>query len=122
MPYVQPQRPRLRVGDPDSTALFFPTSTITAVLNACPAGTVHLPLPPNLRGARVRVEVRLEAAASAAKIPIELRAIMRKTRDRNPFRGIGDPVAWHCEVREDAPLPGRDRTYSCSVIDDVGQS
>lgn len=83
-------------------------STITAVLDASPDGTVHLPLPPDLRGTRVRVEAKLEAAPSAAKSPVELRAIMRKIRDRNPFCGINDPVAWQREVREDVRLPGRD--------------
>jgi hypothetical protein len=83
-------------------------SRITAVLDASPDGTVHLPLPPDLRGTRVRVEAKLEAATSAAKSPVELRAIMRKIRDRNPFRGISDPVAWQREVREDVRLPGRD--------------
>lgn len=83
-------------------------STITAVLDACPDGTVHLPLPPDLHGTRVRVEAKLEVAPSAAKSPLELRAIMRKIRDRNPFCGINDPVAWQREVREDVLLPGRD--------------
>ncbi len=70
-------------------------STITAVLDACPDGTLHL------RGTRVRVEAKLEAAPSAAKSPVELRAIMQKLRDRNPFHGIKDPVAWQREARED---------------------
>jgi hypothetical protein len=83
-------------------------STITAVLDACPDGTLHLPLPPDLRGVRVRVEAKLEAAPSVIKSPLELRAIMRKLRDRNPFRGVSDPVAWQREAREDVRLPGRD--------------
>lgn len=82
-------------------------STITAVLDACPDGTVHLPLPPDLRGTRVRVEAKLEAARSVSKGPVELRAIMSKLRGRNPFRGVSDPVAWQREVREDVRLPGR---------------
>ena len=86
----------------------YPMSTITAVLDAYPDGTVHLPLPPDLRGARVRVEAKLEAAPSPSKSPVELRAIMKKLRERNPFRGISNPVAWQCEVREDVRLPGRD--------------
>ena len=83
-------------------------SSITAVLDACPDGTLHLPLPPDLRGIRVRVEAKLEAASSAAKSPVELRAIMQKIRDRNPFRGVSDPVAWQRAAREDVRLPGRD--------------
>ena len=83
-------------------------SSITAVLDACPDGTLHLPLPPDLRGIRVRVEAKLEAASSAAKRPVELRAIMQKIRDRNPFRGVSDPVAWQRAAREDVRVPGRD--------------
>jgi hypothetical protein len=26
---------------------------------------------------------------------------MQKLRDRNPFRGVSDPVAWQREARED---------------------
>lgn len=85
-----------------------PMSTITAVLDSCSDGTVHLPLPPDLHGTRVRVEAKLEAASSAAKSPLELRAIMQKIRDRNPFRGVSDPVAWQRAAREDVRFPGRD--------------
>ena len=82
-------------------------STITAVLDADPDGTVHLPLPPDLRGTRVRVEAKLEPAQPAVQTAGGLRAIMREIRERNPFRGIGDPVGWQREEREDVRLPGR---------------
>ena len=49
-------------------------NSITAVLDACPDGTLHLPLPPDSRGIRVRVEAKLEAAPSVTKSPVELRA------------------------------------------------
>ena len=83
-------------------------STITAVLDADPDGTLHLPLPPNLHGIRVRVEARLEAAHSAPLGAGGLRAVMGQIRARNPFRAIDDPVAWQREMRKDVPLPGRD--------------
>ena len=83
-------------------------NTITAVLDACPDGTVHLPLPPDLHGVRVRVEAKLEAASPVAKNPVELRSIMRKLRDRNPFHRLSDPVAWQRDSREDVRLPRRD--------------
>ena len=38
-------------------------STITAILEADPDGTLHLPLPPELRGGKVRVEATLASAA-----------------------------------------------------------
>jgi hypothetical protein len=37
-------------------------STITAILDADPDGSLHLPLPPELRGAGVKVSATLEAA------------------------------------------------------------
>jgi hypothetical protein len=82
-------------------------STITAVLDADPDGTVHVPLPPDLRGTRVRVEARLEAAQPVVQAKGGLRAIMREIRERNPFREIADPVGWQRETREDVSLPGR---------------
>ena len=83
-------------------------STITAVLDADPDGTVHLPLPPDFRGVRVRVEATIEVDQPAVHAAGGLRAIMRELRDHNPFRGVSDPVAWQREAREDVQLPGRD--------------
>ncbi len=40
-------------------------STITAILDADPDGSLHLPLPLELRGARVKVSATLEQAKGA---------------------------------------------------------
>lgn len=40
-------------------------STITAILDADPDGSLHLPLPPELRGTKVKVSATLEAAETA---------------------------------------------------------
>ena len=85
-----------------------PVSTITAVLDADPDGTLHLPLPPDMHGTRVRIEAKLEATQPAPQAEGGLRAVMRKIRARNPFRAISDPVAWQRETREDVSLPSRD--------------
>jgi len=82
-------------------------STITAILDAEADGTVHLPLPPDLLGRRVRVEATLEADLSPAKSPGTLRATLSELRKRNPFRAVADPVGWQREAREDVRLPGR---------------
>jgi hypothetical protein len=42
-------------------------STITAILEPEADGSVRLPLPPELRGAKVKVEAKLEAAAEATR-------------------------------------------------------
>ena len=83
-------------------------STITAVLDADPDGTLHLPLPPDLHGTRIRIEAKLEATKSAPQAEGGLRAVMRQIRARNPFRAISDPAAWQRKEREDVSLPGRD--------------
>jgi len=89
-------------------------STITAILEADQDGTLHLPLPVELRRGRVRVEAKLEQASSEGDDTAEtgrqqrLLAIMERIRARNPFKDIQDPVAWQREMREDVRLPGRD--------------
>ena len=89
-------------------------STITAILEADADGTLHLPPPAGLRGGKVKVEARLEAAngkggdAAEAERQRRLRAIMQRIRARSPFKEIKDPVAWQREMREDVSLPGRD--------------
>jgi hypothetical protein len=89
-------------------------STITAILEPDADGTLHLPLPAELRHGKVKVEAKLESvsgersdAAEAARQG-RLLEIMGRIRKRNPFKGIEDPVAWQRETREDVKLPGRD--------------
>ena len=89
-------------------------STITAILEPDADGTLHLPLPAELRHGKVKVEARLESvsgersdAAEAARQQ-RLLEIMGRIRARNPFKGIEDPVTWQREMREDVKLPGRD--------------
>ena len=97
-------------------------STITAILEADADGTLHLPLPAELRHGKVRVEAKLESAEAApatARPPrqkltatpemIEQRmAALERVRKLNPFRDIADPMAWQREMREDVKLPGRE--------------
>jgi hypothetical protein len=89
-------------------AIQWPVSTITAVLDADPDGTLHLPLPPDLHGTRIRIEAKLEATKPAPQAEGGLCAVMRQIRARNPFRAISDPVAWQREMRNDVSLPSRD--------------
>ena len=89
-------------------------STITAILEADTDGTLHLPLPAELRHGKIRVEAKLEPAPGEGSDVTEegrqrrLLAIMGRIRARNPFKDIKDPVAWQREMREDVKLPGRD--------------
>ena len=87
-------------------------STITAILEPDADGTLHLPLPAELRHGKVKVEAKMEAAAQSAtseeQRKKELLEIMTRIRARNPFKDITDPVAWQREMREDVTLPGRE--------------
>ena len=87
-------------------------STITAILEADIDGSLHLPLPEELRRGKVRITATLESAEDQpgeAEVQRQRRLgeIMDRIRKRNPFKGIADPVAWQRELREDRPLPGR---------------
>lgn len=86
-------------------------STITAILEPHADGTLHLPLPAELRHSKVRVQATLDAVAPSVvteeQRKRDLLEIMARIRTRNPFRGISDPVAWQREAREDVALPGR---------------
>lgn len=92
-------------------------STITAILEPHADGSVHLPLPPELRHGKVRVEAKLEAAGDATSAaPRATPEMLRQRKEAlAALREMGglkdvisDPVAWQREQREDRPLLGRD--------------
>lgn len=85
-------------------------STITAILEPDADGTLHLPLPQNLRRGKVKVVATLESepeTAVSGKEGTPLEAL-KELRKLGTFRDITDPVAWQREQRKDRPLPGRD--------------
>jgi len=89
-------------------------STITAILEPDADGTLHLPVPAQLRHGKVKVEARLEAAdtqeADGGEADRQRRLLetMERLRALNPFKEVQDPVALQREMRQDRPLPGRD--------------
>ena len=91
-------------------------STITAILEADADGTLHLPLPPELRRSRVKVTATLEAtpgnvSGETADWPARREralAALERLAARGGIRSIPDPVAWQREQRKDRPLPGRE--------------
>jgi len=87
-------------------------STIMAILEPDADGTVHLPLPLDLRKSKVRVTATLEAEDAWQSDEHPLReaamAALKRLRERGTFRDIADPVAWQREIRRDRPLPGRE--------------
>jgi hypothetical protein len=93
---------------------------ITTILEAQPDGTLHLPLPPELRNGKVEVTATLRAAGDAVTAPAPLsratpemvrrrREAFQKLREMGGLRElIPDPVRWQRELRTDRSLPGRD--------------
>jgi hypothetical protein len=91
-------------------------STITAILEADADGTLHLPVPQNLRHGKVKVVATLESESEPAKpgggaksaksgTPLEALKELRKLGGLRHV--IPDPVAWQREQRKERPLPGR---------------
>ena len=88
---------------------------ITTIIEPDADGTLHLPLPAELLGGKVKVTATLAVAEESGKTvratPEMVRqrmAALARLRELNPFREVVDPVAWQREIRQDRPLPGRD--------------
>lgn len=92
-------------------------STITVILEADDDGTIHLPLPPELRGATVEVTATLRPAARAPSAPTAAHATpamierrkdaLAKLRELGGLKAlIPDPLTWQRELRRDRSLPG----------------
>jgi len=88
-------------------------STITAILEADADGTLHLPLPAELRHGKVEVTATLKAVngrSFTALWPTPEMVARRKTalkelRELGGLREvIPDPVAWQRELRQDCSL------------------
>jgi len=85
-------------------------STITAILEPDADGTVHLPVPQNLRCGKVKVIATLESESATTGRPTQETALaaLRQLREMGTFKKITDPVEWQREIRKDRPLSGRD--------------
>ena len=92
-------------------------STITAILEADADGTLHLPLPAELRHGKIAVTATLNAAdGTSSGVPRATPEMLRQRKEAfQKLRELGglrdvipDPVAWQRELRQDRPLPGRD--------------
>jgi len=92
-------------------------STITAILEADADGTLHLPLPAELRHGKIEVTATLKpATGTSASLPKATPEMLRQRKEAFArLRALGglrdtipDPVARQREIRKDRPLPGRD--------------
>ena len=91
--------------------------TITAILEADADGTLHLPLPADLRHGKIEVTATLKPAngtttpvprATPEMVQRRMEALARLRALGGLRDAIPDPVAWQREMRKDRPLPGRD--------------
>ena len=90
--------------------------TITVILDADADGTIHLPLPEELRHGKVEVTATLKAAgASSSTAQTAADKVARRKIALRELRELGgltdvipDPAAWQLEMRQDRTLPGRD--------------
>jgi hypothetical protein len=92
-------------------------STITAILEADADGTLHLPVPEELRHGKIEVTATLKPANGVSSaLPRATPEMLRQRKEAfEKLRALGglrdaipDPVAWQREQRQDRPLPGRD--------------
>lgn len=75
-------------------------STITAILEPDPDGTLHLPLPPNMPVGKVKVTATVESLTPEADWAVRrerARAALQRLVERGGIEGISDPVAWQRE-------------------------
>jgi hypothetical protein len=99
---------------PPSWDKFSYMSTINAVLEAQADGTLHLPVPPNLRRGKVKIVATLHAVQETANQSVEakpgtpLEALMELRKLGGLRHVIPDPGSWQREQRKERPLPGRD--------------
>ena len=89
---------------------------VTAILEPDADGSLHLPLPAELRHSRVRVEANLQAVddlGNGAKLASPEMLIQRKTAlaELRALGGlkdlIADPQEWQRDIRADRLLPGQ---------------
>jgi hypothetical protein len=99
----------LPLGKPWAATMFMPMSTITAILEPSLDGMLHLAMPRELLGKKVRVTAQVEVADDE---PLSSTSAgwdaLARIAARDGLAGIEDPVAWQRELREDRPLPGRE--------------
>jgi hypothetical protein len=85
-------------------------STITAILEPDPDGTLHLPVPAEWREGKLKVTAVIEAVSDISEQTAREAAVaaLKRLRARGTFRDITDAAAWQREIRRDRPLPGRE--------------
>ncbi len=97
---VRQQKTEYAFARSDLAGYYQPMSTITAILEPDVDGTLHLPIPAEMRSAKVKVTAMLESVGSRPSQPEAIEALRTLSR-LGTFGDIEDPVAWQRETRED---------------------
>lgn len=82
-------------------------STITAILDVDSDGSVHLPLPADLRRGKVKVVATLTPVSENDPVEGGMNPL-RRLASRGGLKSIPDPVLWQQDIRQERPLPGRE--------------
>ena len=87
-------------------------STITAILEPHADGSLHLPVPPEMRRGKVMVIATLTPVPGSteeeAGLGVRALTSLRRIAARGGIKHIPDPARWQREIRQDRPLPGRE--------------
>lgn len=82
-------------------------STITAILEPDADGSLHLPLPAEMRHGKVKVVATLSRAGVGTNAAGAMDSL-RRIAARGGLTSIPDAARWEREIRQDRPLPGRE--------------
>lgn len=83
-------------------------STITAILEPDADGSIHLPVPAEMRRGKVKVIATLIAVPGETEQGAKKLDSLRRIAERGGIKNIPDPARWQREIRQDRPLPGRE--------------
>ena len=67
----------------------------------------NVKLKPNIEAVVVVSVPGVERTQTKAERIAAVKMLVSQLQQRNPFKSIGDPVAWQKKVRADRELPGR---------------
>lgn len=81
-------------------------SFVQAILDADADGSVHVPLPEDLRDGKVIVVAALAKATDHAQ-PSRPVDCLRRIASRGGLRSISDAECWQRKIRQERTLPGR---------------
>jgi hypothetical protein len=87
-------------------------STITVILEPDEDGSLHIPVPADMRKGKVKVTATLTPVPGSNVQDAKTRAnaldSLRRIAARGGIKSIPDPILWQREIRKDRSLPGRE--------------